>query len=101
MKYTENCPEWAECCTEYGYCQPKVHIYGYTYMQICIYFIICKSNKYIHKTGANIHRSKQKYLINKYKCILTYIGIFTYKQIIDEDKGVNISIDKQYRNIYT
>ena len=24
LKYTESCPEWAECCTEYGYCQPKV-----------------------------------------------------------------------------
>jgi len=23
LKYTESCPEWAECCTEYGYCQPK------------------------------------------------------------------------------
>merc|ERR1712228_1091218 len=24
LKYTKSCPEWAECCTEYGYCQPKV-----------------------------------------------------------------------------
>merc|ERR1712109_200887 len=23
LKYTESCPGWAECCTEYGYCQPK------------------------------------------------------------------------------
>ena len=26
LKYTESCPGWAECCTEYGYCQPKVNM---------------------------------------------------------------------------
>ena len=23
LKWSEGCPEWAACCTEYGYCQPK------------------------------------------------------------------------------
>ena len=24
IKWSEGCPEWASCCTEYGYCQPRV-----------------------------------------------------------------------------
>ena len=24
IKWSEGCPDWAACCTEYGYCQPRV-----------------------------------------------------------------------------
>eukprot|EP00091_Calanus_sinicus_P017481 TRINITY_DN37792_c0_g1_i1.p1 TRINITY_DN37792_c0_g1~~TRINITY_DN37792_c0_g1_i1.p1 ORF type:complete len:123 (+),score=36.28 TRINITY_DN37792_c0_g1_i1:97-465(+) len=23
IKWSEGCPDWAACCTEYGYCQPR------------------------------------------------------------------------------
>ena len=39
LDHVDGCPGWAECCTEYGYCHPKV------FSHICCHSKLSNSDK--------------------------------------------------------
>ena len=43
LAWPEGCPEWAACCTEYGYCHPRV-----SSLVDIIYFVLYIELTYLH-----------------------------------------------------